>query len=452
MDMKTAALKVVSELQKAGYDAYLVGGCVRDLLLGREPKDYDVTTNATPEQVEVLFERTIPVGAAFGVMVVMLDGNQIEVATFRADGQYSDNRRPDSVSYSETAMDDVVRRDFTINGLLLNSLEQPKRNPAAVAHFDSMAQDVLAEGGRVKLIPEPSTESRYTEGMVVDYVGGLDDLRSRVIRCIGDPVHRFNEDALRMLRAVRFAAQLGFSIEEGTKRAIIQLAGNITSVSRERIREELFKLLTGDYAVNGIALMYSTGLAKHIFSDHGSIIDLPQALERFERFPTKHPVTALAMFLSNNHGCAKGSHLHELLTSLKLSSEQFDEIAGAVQLKGIVFLYLIGQMRDTSPIAERKRLMREKGIYTALTLVAQEDLLRPCNQTQELQKFIQLLRGFSYEDIYPKPLITGDDLIAMGLQPSPRFKSILTEVETHQLNGTLVDREAALTYARSIAF
>src|ERR1700675_2290216 len=189
-----AHIKVMHRLENKGFEAFLVGGCVRDRLLQRQSKDFDVTTDATPDQVRAIFTHTIPVGAKFGVVVVVMDGVQVEVATYRADGAYSDGRRPDEVMYSRSAKEDVVRRDFTMNGLLLNSL-----------------------------------------GDITDHVGGRKDIENRVIRCIGDANVRFAEDALRMLRAVRFAAQLGFEIEANPLEAIESNARLLNVISKERV-------------------------------------------------------------------------------------------------------------------------------------------------------------------------------------------------------------------------
>src|SRR6202795_1652611 len=200
----TAAEKVMETLRRAGYEAYLVGGCGRDILLQRTPKDFDVTTNALPEQVAKLFNRTIPVGAKFGVTVGMIGEEKIEVATYRADGAYTDGRRPDTVEYGKSAEDDVTRRDFTINGLLC--LGEADASSVA-AYKTSLGHSSL-----------PMTVGGKTYG-IVDYVGGVADVQLGIIRAIGDPNKRFEEDALRMLRAVRFAAQLGFKIEKNTLEA-----------------------------------------------------------------------------------------------------------------------------------------------------------------------------------------------------------------------------------------
>jgi tRNA nucleotidyltransferase/poly(A) polymerase len=221
-------VKVQQRLIEKGFEAYLVGGCVRDRLLGRQPKDYDITTNALPEQVQAIFGSTVPVGAKFGVVVVVKDDTQVEVATYRADGAYTDGRRPDEVKYSTSAKDDVIRRDFTMNGLLLKE------------HY-----------------------SVFDENGIVDYVGGKEDIKHRLIRAIGDPNVRFAEDALRMLRACRFAAQLNFKIEKDTLAAIETNARLLRVISAERVAAELFKVFTSPHPLKGLVPFFATGLGRY---------------------------------------------------------------------------------------------------------------------------------------------------------------------------------------------
>src|SRR6202789_2976769 len=242
-----AVLRIVGELRAAGYEAYLAGGCVRDLLLGREPKDYDVATAATPNVVLKLFPRTFAVGAHFGVVLVA-DGDDegyvtTEVATFRSDGAYSDGRHPDAVRYTTSAEEDVKRRDFTINGLLMD--------PFGVGCLPS---DLLDDRAAVR------------EG-IVDHVGGVGDLEAGVVRAIGRAEERFEEDHLRMLRAVRFAARFGFELEARTKLAIQRLAGLIQAVSRERVRDELTRMLTEGRARRAFELLDETGLLAEVLPE-----------------------------------------------------------------------------------------------------------------------------------------------------------------------------------------
>lgn len=421
MPAEQAAKTIISALQNRGHQAYLIGGCVRDLLLGRDPKDYDVTTDATPEQVMGIFPQTIPVGAAFGVVVVvvrfatfdaMVEDIQIEVATFRADGDYTDGRRPDTVRYSTEAREDVIRRDFTINGLLLNS-----------------------SGIRP---PEGAVTIKTPDGMVVDYVGGLADLKGRVIRCIGNPVDRFTEDSLRMLRAVRFAAQLDFEIEATTEAAIVEKAETIHRVSQERIAAELMKLVSAPFPVKGLVLLATTGLLAHVLPAvmHGG--NFARTLQRFARFATVgEPLRGMAMLLADVGG-------HELARDvcqrLKLSSDDTEMIVGGVK-------HQLGFVLDLDvPLASIKMLARKPGIGITLQLVEQNWLLHNEAMPPTLRARIDLMRSFTQDDIRPKPLATGDDLIAMGLKPGPLFTKLLRAVEIEQLNGALTTPAGAIKF------
>src|SRR5271170_156020 len=234
-----AAVEIVRVLRGAGYQAYFAGGCVRDLLLGRVAKDFDVATSAPPDVVMGLFEKTFAVGAHFGVVLVCLEVEGVEiateVATFRHDGAYSDGRRPDAVQFSTDAREDVLRRDFTINGMLMD--------------------------------PVVFEDSGDAWAAVLDYVGGREDLAAGVVRAIGEPRLRFEEDKLRMLRAVRFAARLGFAIEERTAAAIRALASEIHQVSRERVRDELTRMLTEGHARRAFELLDATGLLQQVLPE-----------------------------------------------------------------------------------------------------------------------------------------------------------------------------------------
>jgi poly(A) polymerase len=241
--VKRHAISVVRVLRDRGHSAYLVGGCVRDLLLGREPADWDVATSATPDEVMRLYPESLAVGAQFGVVLVPFEGGKVEVATYRNDGLYSDGRHPDQVSFSKTAEEDVQRRDFTINGLLLDPLDNNR---------------------------------------VLDYVGGEQDLKAGVVRTIGDPRRRFQEDKLRMLRAVRFAARFGYQVAPETFRALRDLAPEIHQVSRERVREELTKMLTEGHARSAFELLDQAGLLQEVLPE-------VEAMKGVEQPPQFHP-------------------------------------------------------------------------------------------------------------------------------------------------------------------
>src|SRR5271157_4616210 len=281
-----AHVRVMHTLENKGFEAFLVGGCVRDRRLHRQSKDFDVTTDATPDQVRAIFAHTIPVGAKFGVVVVVMDGVQVEVATYRADGAYTDGRRPDEVMYSRSAEEDVVRRDFTMNGLLMNS-----------------------------------------NGEIIDYVGGKADIEDRVIRAIGDANVRFAEDALRMMRAVRFAAQLGFAIEEKTLGAIEGNARLLAVISRERVAAELFKMLAAPEPLKGIVPFISTGLFRFALPENfAENANMTRMIQRFGMFEAnKDAMLGMGMFFAdlNHHSGMHGDTL--MAEYLKLSNEQKDE-------------------------------------------------------------------------------------------------------------------------------
>src|SRR5208283_546349 len=266
--MANAAELVMEGLRRAGYESYLVGGCVRDILLQRTPKDFDVTTNALPEQVTAIFPRTVPVGAKFGVTVVVVGSEQVEVATYRADGIYSDGRRPDTVEYGKSAREDVERRDFTINGLLSTG----KLVQRSIGLQPAVADRYVKIGGE-------------TYG-IIDYVGGYADIERGVIRCIGDPNKRFEEDALRMIRAVRFAAQLGFEIEQKTMEAIEYNAYRLKDISRERVAAELFRMFSSPEPLKGLVPFIATGLFKYAlpeeFPAHANMVRMIQRFGMFE--------------------------------------------------------------------------------------------------------------------------------------------------------------------------
>jgi tRNA nucleotidyltransferase/poly(A) polymerase len=425
---QAAAEKVRRTLDQHNFQAFLVGGCVRDLLLGRKPKDFDITTNATPEEVMNLFPKTIPVGAAFGVIVVVEGGHQIEVATFRTDGTYSDARRPDSVSYSVDVREDVQRRDFTINGLLCVGAA----DTSTVAAYDASLK-----GASTHITIGDEFNSK-TYG-IMDHVGGLADLNAKVIRCIGNPVDRFTEDALRMLRAVRFAAQLGFEIEAKTLEAIDAKAPTIKKISKERIAAELFKLVTAPFPVKGLVPLVTTGLANFILPYDGG--DFADTLRRFTMFPTPDPLKGIAMLVVNYDYETACTFFNEL----KLSTEQKDVLEGALHNDGDT------NNLDCLTLAELKKLARRPGIQINLDLFEQTVAMSRDTTEPEWAEAIRKLRNFTKDDMYPKPLVTGDDLIAMGLKPGPIFTKLLGALETEQLNGTMTTHATALRFVQELA-
>ena len=455
IEARQAAEQVMRALNGAGFEAYLVGGCVRDLVLGREPKDYDVTTSARPEQVIPLFEKTVSTGASFGVVTVVLDGVNTEVATYRSDGNYADGRHPDIVFYSDTAEQDVSRRDFTINGLLMSY--RGSSPPPLGLVLSEAAPGSPAQTSSFTINPMPDG------AIVVDYVGGLDDIRNKTIRCIGNPTYRFTEDALRMLRACRFAAQLGFRVFVETSLAIDRNAALIRKVSVERITAELLRIVTSPHPDLGLALLASTGLLDYLPVKDAVKPSLANAMRRLSSFPTTDPDLGMAMLLAGADPC-ETDHGHLCKEVLKLSSEHSSAIAGALEVR--MALLVSGPSLHDPENHSRfrlKRLMRTPGAMNGVALARQDVLLRREEEggggEAELAKQYreraarQYLDVFDYcmsltpGDIRPERLVTGDDLIAMGMEPGRGFRIILDAVEDLQLEGRVATRGEALEAA-----
>jgi poly(A) polymerase len=434
------ALRIARTLREHGYSAYLVGGCVRDLLLGREPADYDVTTSATPNEVIRIFPQTYAVGAQFGVVLVPIrkdtatepDNYAIEVATFRSDGAYSDGRHPDEVKFSKDARLDVQRRDFTINGMLL----------------------------------DPDTKE------ILDYVGGREDLQRGVIRTIGEPHQRFAEDKLRMLRAVRFAARFGYSIDAETLSAIRELAPQIHQVSRERVRDEILKMLTEGHARRAFELLNETTLLEQVLPEI-------KKMQGVEQPPQYHPegdvwIHTLMLLEGLPAGCSKTLALGALLHDVG-KPPTFRIAPDRIRFDGHAEI----GTKMAEEICRRFRLSNEE-TEQVLSLVANHmrfgDIMKMKEST--LKRFFRLPRFDQHlelhrldcssshcdlslyhfakerfqtlpaEQIRPTPLITGADLIAAGYQPGPRFKELLTAVEDAQLDGSISTKEEALALVR----
>jgi poly(A) polymerase len=394
------ATDVVRRLRAAGHTALWAGGCVRDRLLGREPDDYDVATDARPEQVQKLFKRTVAVGASFGVVQVL--GPKplaVEVATFRSDVSYSDGRHPDAVVFSSPE-EDARRRDFTINGMFFDPLED----------------------------------------QVIDYVGGQDDLRAGVLRAIGDPAQRFAEDKLRLLRAVRFATRFQLKLDSATAHAIRAMAGEITVVSAERIAEELRKLLTNPRRADGVRLLADVNLLTPILPEVAADPTWPQSLRVLESLPadSSFPL-ALAALLHNSGRKLAGVVCHRL----KLSNVERDRIE-----------WLVG-LHDSLADAPRLRpsalkpVLAHPGIGELLAL--HQAIPKAAGQSAEHVDFCeQKLREWPPEVLNPPPLITGDDLQEMGLTPGPLFKRLLDAVRAAQLDGEVVVKEQAIKLVKKL--
>ena len=456
--MKSFSISIVRTLREHGHQAYLVGGCVRDLLLGREPADYDVATSATPDEVTRIFPETYAVGAQFGVVLVPMSapsvvddleanhrgdrehggtkGGCVEVATFRSDLGYSDGRHPDEVRFTRNPQEDVRRRDFSINGMML----------------DPLVDDPLKNG-------------------VLDFVGGREDLKDKIIRAIGDPEHRFGEDKLRMLRAVRFAARFNYSIEPGTFRAIQKLAPQIHQVSRERVRDELTRMLTEGHARRAFLLLDETGLLREVLPEIS-------AMKGVEQPPEFHPegdvfVHTLLLLEKLPHPClptlAWGALLHDVgkpPTFRVADRIRFDgHVDVGVKMAEEICHRLRFSNDDTEQILALVDNHMRFGHATRMSESTFKKFVRMPHFDQHLELHrLDCLASFgglaSYnftrekmnalpeEAIRPKPLVSGDDLIAAGYAPGPRFKEILSAVEDAQLEGRLLSKEVALEFVR----
>jgi poly(A) polymerase len=443
-----AALGIVEKLRAAGHEAYLAGGCVRDLLLGREPNDYDVATSATPDVVLGLFARTFAVGAHFGVVLVA-DGDEAgylttEVATFRSDGAYSDGRHPDAVRYTTSSEEDVRRRDFTINGLLLDPLH----------------------GGRP--LDESIGDPTHLRSAVRDYVGGVSDLDAGVVRAIGRAELRFEEDRLRMLRGVRFAARFGFELEAGTAAAIRGLAARIDAVSKERVRDELSKMLIEGRARRAFELLDETGLLAEVLPEIAR-------MKGVEQPPQFHPegdvwVHTLGLLGQLEAGCsmtlAWGALLHDVgkpPTFRKAPDRiRFDgHVEVGVAMAAEIcrrFRFSNEETRQIVVLVENHMRFMDSGRMKASTLkrffrlerfeehlaLHRMDCLAGSGYLANWEFMREKWLAMPEETVRPQPLITGRELIAAGYRPGARFKEMLRAVEDAQLEGTIGTEDAAL--------
>ncbi len=430
--MENAARDIARRLRAAGHTAYFAGGCVRDLLRGQVPKDFDIATNAKPEVVQKIFARTYAVGAHFGVIVVLENEFQFEVATFRSDGVYLDGRRPVEVHFA-TAEEDAARRDFTINGMFFD----PDKNE------------------------------------VIDFVGGRADLERKLIRAIGDPARRFAEDRLRMLRAVRFATTLGFEIDPATWEAIKAGAASITEISSERIREELVRIFLSPNRGRGWDLLDASGLMRAVlpeldqmkgceqppqFHPEGDVFKHTRIM--IEMLPAEvslplvfsvlfhdvgKPPTAMVdgegRIRFNGHDRIGAEMTEAIMERLRFSRAEIDATVEAVR-QHMVFKD-VPNMR----VAKLKRFMARPTFEDELEL-HRVDCASSHAMLDNYEFLLKKKEEFANEPIIPPPLIRGDDLIALGLKPGPKFGEILEAVETRQLEGMLRDREEALAWVR----
>jgi tRNA nucleotidyltransferase/poly(A) polymerase len=435
MPARDAATDLARRLKAAGHIALFAGGCVRDRLMGNAPKDFDIATSATPAEVVKLFPGASEVGAHFGVVIAKHGGHHVEIATFRTDGSYRDGRRPESVTFS-TPQEDAQRRDFTINGLF----EDPE------------------------------------SGEVIDYVGGLADLEQRTLRAIGNAEARFNEDGLRLLRAVRFAARLDFTVEPVTLAALKNCAPLLDRISPERIRDEFSKILTCPRRRQGLELLVDSGLIGHFLPEVLPMIGCDQPPEwhpegdvythtciMLEMLEPDAPLDlCLAVLLHdiakppcrtidsdtgrirfNGHDAMGAEMAETILRRLKYPN---DIIAAVVPMVARHMQFMnVQKMR----VAKLKRFMAEPTFDREMELHRVD--CGSSNGFTDNYEFLQAQAAqFAAEPLIPPPLVTGRDLIQLGLKPGPRFKEILENIETEQLEGRILDRENALLYLHQL--
>jgi poly(A) polymerase len=434
MDPKPAATDIARRLQQAGHTAYFAGGCVRDELLGLDPHDYDIATSAKPAEVQKLFPHTQAVGAHFGVILVMEHGRAFEVATFRSDHEYIDGRRPEMVTFS-TPEEDAARRDFTING---------------------MFHDPVAD-------------------KFIDFVGGREDLASQTLRAIGDPVARFREDKLRLLRAVRFAARFGYQIDPATWDALRVHAADIHAVSAERIREELVKILAHPTRVRGFDLLDQSGLLKEIlpeieklkgceqpaqFHPEGDVFVHTRAM--LELLAPDAPVGVVLSVLFHDIGKPPTFRYHKDEDRIRFSghdrvgAEMTERVmerlrfsrADTERTVEAVRQHMVFKDVQNMRTAKLKRFMAREGFDEELELHRVD-----CQSSHGALDNYDFLKAkaeeFANEPLIPPPLVTGHDLMALGWKPGPHFGPMLEAVQTAQLEGTLTTKEEALAWLKT---
>jgi poly(A) polymerase len=439
MTARELAEKICAKLRESGHQAYLVGGCVRDLLLGREPADFDVATDARPERVQRLFPDSVAVGAQFGVILVVEDSLQVEVATFRSDIGYADGRHPSRVEFSASPEEDVRRRDFTINGMMMDPLS----------------------------------------GRVLDFVSGREDLRAGIIRAIGEPEQRFTEDKLRMVRAVRFSARFGYEIEPATHRAILKLALGILQVSHERLRDELTKLLTEGAARRAFELLDRTGLLRELLPEIARMKGVQQppqfhpegdvwihTLLMLEGLPARvSPTLAWGVLLHDvgkpptfkppagpNDRIRFDEHVEvgtrmaeEICRRFRFSNNDTEQIMALVA--NHLRFKDVPRMRQ----ATLKRFVRLPRFEEHLQL-HRLDCLSSHGSLENYEFVRRFLADTPPDVVRPQRLLTGEDLKALGFRPGPIFREILQAVEDAQLNGEINSHEGAMRLVESRFF
>lgn len=398
------AIFICNTLKSADFRAYLAGGCVRDILLGVDPSDYDITTSAPPDQVQRLFERTVPVGISFGVVKVVLgtgeNVRELDVATFRKDGKYSDNRRPDEVEYTLSAEQDVKRRDFTINALLMD-----------------------------------------TDSKIVDYVGGQEDLKKRILRTVGRPEDRFDEDALRMLRALRFALKYNLTIDPLTFEAIKNNALEVRKVSKERVTDELTKMLTGGRAAMAFWLLHQSGLFDPLFNFLWvGQQDKWLLLESLDRVPggseLSLPLAVLTVEMEEKD-------TDKILQALCLTTVQREGRSDIIKKAEVLKAF------SRASLADQRRMMNWPNleVYKAFLHCVKDRRgwsMIPQIGSYDLKRGMETVASMGF----PDALINGNDLLSWGYHAGPVFTDMLHSVETQQLEGLICSAEGARVWIR----
>ena len=395
LENKKAALKVITTLHQAGHQALLAGGCVRDMLLDIDANDYDVATSAHPQQVAKLFRKTLMVGAQFGVVVVILNKQQIEVATFRNESGYADGRRPDEVHFTN-AEEDALRRDFTINGMFFDPIEEK----------------------------------------VIDYVGGQKDLAARTIRAIGNPIERFTEDHLRMLRAVRFAARFDYQIETDTWQAICDHAEKIKIISAERIAAELEKILTHPNRHLGMQMTQSSGLLQH-FIPHDQA-KLTDGINLLTELPEADFALALAAVLIN----LNTKSVQKICRQLKLSNEDRKKTAW--------LLDSLPDLLQSLPLTKGNlKLWLANAYFNDLLTLAFARARQTGQSTEQLDHLTQQISDLGNEEISPVPLLDGNELMALGIPQGPKLGKAVSHTYLAQLEGEITTKAEAAAWVKA---
>ena len=428
--MESIARKIVHRLREAGHQAFFAGGCVRDSLMGKTPHDFDIATSARPEEVQALFPRTIPVGAQFGVVLVVEEGGDYQVATFRSDGTYLDGRHPRSVSFTSPE-GDAKRRDFTINGLLYDPIEEK----------------------------------------VLDFVGGREDLDSRILRAIGNPAERFAEDKLRLLRAVRLATVLDFTIEAGTWNALCAGAATINEVSAERIRDELVKILAAPQRLRGFDLLDASGLLEEIlpeilplkgceqppdFHPEGDVFVHTRLMLALLPAGASVPLVLATLFHDlgkpptmerdhtgrirfNGHESVSAQMTEKIMRRLRFSNEEIEATIAMVQN------HMVFKDVQNMRVSRLKRFLARPTFEDELEL-HRVDCLASHGNLDNYEFLKRRREEFASEPLIPPPILTGYDLIALGWRPGPKFKTVLDAVQVRQLEGILRTRAEAISW------